>query len=231
MALEGILTAAPGEPQRLSIDGRAYLLRTPSHHDRIRYRRLLAASGAAYYGTAELTAALQDVCERVLPPTDAAAAVELIDAYRVAAKAYGDLVAEADDTDLQRPDVQAAHSELVAAELALSPHVNSSRRADPAYAAMLADNAVYWDLAGLLAARLAISGWEGLAAPCPPLPKDGHADATLQLIPQSDLPMIGLKFESMTRLSGAQRKNFATASPSSGAGLNSTALPAAQAAE
>lgn len=209
---EPSLVAAPGEPQRFTMGARTFLLRTPTKADRIKYKRALAEAGAAFHRTSELCAQLSESVSLLLPEQDRPAALARITEYRAASDAYGALAAEADAQDQKAEEFQAAQAELAAAERAAEPYARLVRAGDAVYAGMLADNAVYWDLAGLLAAKMFLVGWEGLDAPFPGAPV---SDAAVEALTDGDIAFIGISFAGMLHLSPARRKNSDTASPMS----------------
>lgn len=220
---EPSLAASAAEIHRVHCGERAYHLRIPSRADQIKYRRALAATGASFHRASDLCDALENAFKRLASDDARPGIVSLIDSYRDANDAFVALIVEADDEDMKSQAVADARASMQAAAAALEPYARAARSGDPVYAGMLADNEVYWDLAGLVASRMFLVAWEGIAAEFPPRGIDGLGDAGIDIIPAADLGLIGIGYDAMTRISPARRKNSATASPiSEGAPISKT---------
>lgn len=199
----------PRTPHRLAITwspGTAYLLKVPTVYERARYRQQLAAHGARRHGTAALAAELRRGIEAVMAGDDVAEAraalLAAVDAGQAAFDQALALVAQGDDAAVAEAwDAAVAHDRKLEV-LAAAVHDGH----EP-YRAMLADNQVYWQVAGLVAAKLFLAGWEGIDVPFRRNTQGVVPDELLAVIPEAHLPVISRELEGLLAPGEARAKN------------------------
>lgn len=211
------LVAQPGETERCEIPGlnRVYHLRVPSQMERVRYKQALIADRLEFRSPLQLCDALLQGAMRLMAdsPEEARGGVKAkVELQRDALAAWFKALGEAGLGNETDAEVIAARAELDRTSDAVEPIAREVADHDARYAALLAKAAVFWEGAGLIAARMFLTGWEGLAEPFPAK----MTEAALEAIPPEDLPIIGVRFDSMLSLSGAQRKNSKSPSSLSG---------------
>lgn len=132
--------------------------------------------------------------------------------------------AHAEESSTASATVRAAFAALVASEKSLTTIELSIAEGYPRYAAMLAADRAYDELAGIVGARMFLVAWEGFSDA---VVKDrsGVTEACLAQIPEEDFRQLGMKLRVMTRLSPEQRKNSKSpaSSPSAGKISSNTA--------
>jgi hypothetical protein len=221
------LVSKPGTPEWFSVPNtdRKYALRVPSHADRIRYRRALAVEGIEFHSPISLCNALLMAAMRIMAesPEEAKLGVRArIERQRGAIVAYAEALGEEGGGAAEA--VASARKELQEASDGVDTLAREIRDHDPRYAAMAADASVYWESAGLEAARMFLCGWEGIGEEFPEPKGQGEKiipEAALEAIPAEDLALIGIRFDAMMALSRARRKNSVTPLSSSGAAATS----------
>ena len=209
----------PGERVKLELQGSGgdlivYWLRAPSVYDRVEYRRAVAARGGRYHTVFELLAALRREVDAAMAGTDRpetqASLIALIDVRQARLRAFAERTWDRANEEGQRAYIE-AFAQAAAPDPVLLEVEAKIRAMGGLYAAMIADNDVYFDLAGLEAARLFVVEWEGL---------DGFAhgrrgltEAALQRIPTVHLPAIAAKVEDLFAPAESERKNSVSPSP------------------
>lgn len=211
----------PNEPVRLQPreDGPVYLLRVPRVVDRATYRREVSAAGGRTWPQLTLIEEVKTVVERLLPGDENAAdrdarLIEL-DAHADAIKA----ALEAWQQDHSDENAKALVDSLQPDER-VSEIVEIVRRHDTGVARKIADNEVYPQIAGLVAARMFLRDWQGDGLPPFKRSAFGFDDALLDAIPTGDLVAIGQKIGSLleppeTRLGNSASASSGPSSPTS----------------
>lgn len=214
----------PGEPVEVACGDVRYMLAAPTVYDKIQFRRACARAGARQHDPAAMLAELRQGVQALMAESEEARRAEILalideQAARVAAfqaavreLAAGVPLAEAPPDDprlVAFRDMRRGEAELREIEAVV-------REGWPPFAVMQADNAVFDDIAALEAARLALRGWEGLAAPFR-RSRTGVPDEVLLAIPPAHLAAIGTRFMELLQPSEAERKNSDSPSPSSSA--------------
>jgi len=206
------------EPERLELglesDRRVYLLKPPSVYERVKFRRAVSAAGGRLHGQLSLIEALGRAVVELMaesPPEARDAVLAKIEAHRVKAvecmeAARALQFEESEDT---RRAFAAAAAALAESGRGLVVIEAEAVGAHPAYAQMVADDAVYWEIAGIEGARLFLMGWEGITGKFA-RNAGGLSEASLAAISQGDFAVIGAKIESLCRVSETQRKNFSS---------------------
>lgn len=163
-----------------------YLIQVPSVLGRAQWQRAVAGLGARYWTDAEMLEALRDGIAALDEPARAAERLDLVDRVASLRDSGDPAVAE-----LARP--------LTALERAV-------RRADPAYAAMLADREFWMVAAPFLAARRFLAGWEGLSLAFA-RDDDGVPTALMEGLPEGHALAIGWRAIAAMTPSEGQAKN------------------------
>jgi hypothetical protein len=205
----------PAEPVRFQPrdDGPTYLLRVPKVLDRAKYGHAVRAAGGQRWYVIDLAQTARAGIEALLAgeenATERGNLVAEVDAYTAGIKA----AAAAWQADRCEPKAKA-----LAEAFQMSPVLEETwNRVAGVYeplAARMADNETYPLIAGLVAARLFLMGWEGLETPF----RRGLAgvpDEVLDTIPSGDLIAIGQRIAELLEPTEARAKN--SGSPSSGA--------------
>lgn len=202
----------PREPVSLQPreGGPTYLLRVPRVADRAAYRREVSAAGGRRRSQLALIEDVKDAVERLLPGEDDRPEREArLGELEAQAQGIRDAL-EVWQTD-RSPESQAA---LLAA-LQTSERVNEIvaivRSVDAAIARKIADNEVYPQIAGLVAARMFLVGWQGLPVPFK-RSAFGLDDALLDQVPSGDLVAIGERVAELLEPPQERLGNSASAS-------------------
>ena len=176
-----------------------YLLKVPTVADRPKYRHAVRTAGGKQWTELQMLGALADGVRAILgEPDDQPRRDELlaeIDAYRERMTAFlgeiraGEIDAESDPVEFLK---------RVTAEMSPPPMVKEIERVVlehyPPYAGLVADREVYHEVAGLVAARMFLLGWEGLDAEF----RRGRgevSDDVLNAVPSLHLAQIGAEIE------------------------------------
>lgn len=205
-----VLNPAQPVEYRPREDGPVYFLRVPTVADRIKYGHALRARKARFYSNLALMDLARDGLLALLPGDDNAQARE---AGIALADAYSGNLRETIDARQEGKSEEADKAFVEALKLPdeLSDLLDEiADRYEPLRNAV-ADNAVYWSWAGLEAARMFLTGWEGLGRFKKGL--SGPDEATLAQIPPMDMEMLGVRIEQLMQPDEARTKN--SVSPSS----------------
>jgi len=162
-----------------------YLIQVPSVLGRAQWQRAVAGLGARYWTDAEMLEALRDGIAALDEPAQAAERLDLVE--RAAA----------------RDPRQEADAALGRALAALERRV---RRADPAYAAMVADREFWMVAAPFLAARRFLAGWENLHLAFQ-RDEEGVTAELVERLPEGHALAIGWRAIAAMTPSEAQAKN------------------------
>ena len=194
---------SPSEPvivQPDGPDGRSYILRTPKHLERPRYRHAVASVGGRRWGQLDMTAALKVAIAEMLPDEEDAAERERLTA--AVSEHEAGIKRALDDYRRVRSDetTKAVAEAMVAPPLVVEIDQTALRHHED-YATKVADRMVYRELAGIAAARMFLTGWEAAEseAPLPPFRRGltGVADGLLDLIPTRHFIAIGDRAEEL----------------------------------
>ena len=196
----------PAEPARWTPDGEdgvSYLFRVPTVAGAARLDRETAAEGGASWTVGDVWRALRDGLDALAEHGDVAVDRAYVD-DRIAmlggmAERLGGAEGEARDQLL-----------LELGELLVDPRMeeiaSAVRPAYPRLRAMLADNTVWPELRGQVAARLFLVGWEGIGGEVR-RGVAGVADETLRRIPRRHFPGIGAFVERLLAPTEEERGN------------------------
>jgi hypothetical protein len=224
-----MLLVNPNVPERVECGPenarRIYFVRPPTVYERVKWRRAVAAAGGRYHGPLALLGALSDGVSALMGDSPAElreAVLSKIDAHRANMLAFGE-AARGDLDDAEgRKEFAAAGMAMAESGRALAVTEAEVLASYPAYAQMAADDQTYWEIAGIEASRLFLSGWEGIDVEFSRSAAAGAADAVLAAIPEGDFASIGLFVDRMTRISASQRKNSSSPASTPPAGATST---------
>ena len=217
-----MLSVISNDPVRLELDpaggipARAYLLKIPALLERAKWRAAIARAGGRLHGQLALIDCLRDGVASLMKDSPEALVGALLDRIEkhkenllaVHTSALGMDAANEGD----RQTFAAAIERLGESGRDLAVVESEVVQNYPRYAAMVADDQTYWQIAGVEGARFFLVGWEGIDGPLRRL-GNATADASLELIPEGDLDVIGRKLDELSRLSDRTRKN--SSSPSS----------------
>lgn len=224
-----MLLVNPNVPERVECGPanarRVYLVKPPTVYERVKWRRAVAASGGRYHGPLALLGALADGVRALMadsPDELRDAVLSKVDAHRANMIAFGESAREADLADEeQKKEFAASGAAMAASGRALAVTESEVLTAYPAYAQMAADDETYWEVAGIEATRLFLTGWEGIDAPFS-RGASGASEDALAAIPEGDFASIGLFIDRMSRVTAAQRKNSLSPASMRPAGATST---------
>ena len=199
----------------------AYNLRIPSILDRVKFRHAVRTEGAKQWSQIQMLGVLEDGLKQIMTePEDHAVRDEhlgVIAEYRARVMAavdeYRDIPAFGDDdqeaqvkfmndlVERMRPPPVLLEIERVVADHYIP------------YARMVADREVYQQLAGLIAARQFLVGWEGIDAPFKRT-RLGVPDEVLGAIPSRHLIVIGTQIQELLEPSMERLRPLASRSGS-----------------
>jgi hypothetical protein len=225
-----MLLVNPNVPERVECGPenarRVYLVRPPTVYERVKWRRAVAAAGGRYHGPLALLGALADGVRALMagsPDELRDAVLSKIDAHRANMIAFGESARDADlADDEQRKEFTASGEAMAESGRALAVTESEVFSAYPVYAQMAADDQTYWEIAGIEAARLFLTGWEGFDAEFRRSSSSCASDDSLAAIPEGDFASIGLFIDRMTRITASQRKNLSLPASTPPAGATST---------
>lgn len=204
------------EPEKLEIGPenarRVYWLKRPVLHERANWRRATAACGGKFNGTDALLDLLGEGIRQLMtgqPEEIVGALLGKIDKQRAAVAAWRGAL---DDQELGRAAAEGMR-ELSTIEAEVIAQW-------PAYATAVGDDAAYWQIAGIEAARLFLVKWEGFAGELKRT-RAGVDDECLAEIPENDFALIGMFADRLSRVRDAERKNLNSPPVSSSVGETS----------
>lgn len=212
----------PKEPVKLQPrgdDGPTYLLKVPRVVDRATYRREVSAAGGRQWPQLTLIDDVKAVVERLLPGEENAverdARLTKLDAHADAIKAALEAWQEDHSDENARALVDSLQPDERVSEI-----VEIVRAHDKAVARKIADNEVYPQIQGLVAARMFLQGWQGGGLPPFKRSPFGIDDALLDQISTGDLVAIGTKINSLlepaeARLGNSGSESSGSSSPKS----------------
>ncbi len=183
-----------------------YLVAPMTWRERARWRAELARGGAARFSTAEQIArAVRDAVEEVAPD-NLAECLDAVDAMLglIAAEAARGTDAPADPA----PDGAAGPAQDAGRRAVVDAYqtVEGAMAAHPRVAGMMAENAMFNAVAPVLAAAVALRGWEGVAASFER--RNGMVpDDVLDRLDERDLYAVGNRALQLMRVSETDRKN------------------------
>ena len=199
------------EPQRLDVGPedarRTYWLTPPALHARTQWRKAILANGGKRHGRVGMLDIMAEGVKALMdgePAEIVDALVAKIGRAREATAAWFKALNDGQPSEetgaLFRASEEAMHELQTIEEEAVSHW--------PPYAAALADEATYWQTAGIEGARLFLTAWEGLKG-APKLKRNrlGVHDESLAAIPEGDHAQIGLFLDRLTRVTEPERKN------------------------
>lgn len=210
----------PADQERRPEDEQiAYLIRVPSVTDRPAYRRAVKAAGGRQWSELDLYRALADGV-RLLLADDADAErrdymLGVVEGQTAKLEEFGRKVKAGElDDDKDSDDLVAAWMEAFTPPDELKEIELAVTAGYERYAQMVADRAVFPEIAGIVGARMFLAGWEGL---------DGKfrrsagvvPDDVLAAVPSHHFVSIGELVGELLEPPEPKRKNLS--SPSSGA--------------
>lgn len=210
----------PKLPEAITIGARKYFVKPATVAERTRWRRAIAAGGGRQHGPAVMLNCLAAGIRALYadnpegtPVRDALLAK--IDAQRVCVTTFYEAAKFAVNGDAEANQVFLDAAKVMAeGEAGLAVIIAEVSENYPAYVQLVADEAMYWVVAGIEACRMFMTGWEGLDMPFVRGPA-GVTDDCLAEIPEADLPVIGQLYENLIRVTPQQRKNLLSLPPTS----------------
>jgi hypothetical protein len=200
-------------------DGPTYFLRPPRVADRNAYKHAVRSKGGQIWRNLDLMRIVREGLDELLPGEAGNDGRALVEGYTANLQAAIDAWL-AEKTDETRTALTAA----LEYPKDLVKIMELLRRQHEPLASALADNSVYYGIAGQAAARLFLVGWEGLG----PFKRDlgGPTEETLAQIPSGDFERIALEIESMLEPSEERIKNSdsPSSSPPKGNGSSSDGM-------
>lgn len=194
--------------------GPAYFLRVPDVADRAKWKHALITKGARKWSQLDLADACMQAIKRLLPDEEDAPERE---ARLAEVEAYAQGIRESVAAILEERNEETTKALWAAIEM--SPRLlaifEAVSLADETLARRAADNAVYAELAGLVAARMFLEGWEGEGLPFFRRSKLGLDDAMLRRVPTGDLVAIGERIAGLIEPSPERLGNSGSASSTS----------------
>jgi len=189
------------EPEKLEIgpEGarRVYWLKRPVLHERAQWRRAIAACGGKFNGTEALLDLLADGVRALMRTTP----VDILDAVlRKIERQREKVIAWRDDFDdeARAREAQEGMRDLSTIEAEVIANF-------PAYATAVGDDAAYWQIAGIEAARAFLVQWQGFAVDLK-RSRAGVDDECLAEIPENDFALIGMFADRLSRVRESERK-------------------------
>lgn len=196
-----------------------YYLRVPSVYDKIAYRRALGERGAQLHPPAAMLRTLRRGVEHIMADSPAKARDQHLAAIDAQIERQDDfttrlLAREFDtDTDDGRKAFAEAMRDVGLSAEALVELEALVRQGYGPYRAMAGDNAVYWAIAGLEAARIFLDGCDGL--PGFSRGRQGTDEAFLVRIPDGHLFALAQRVQELMSPSEDDAKNSGSPSGSS----------------
>jgi len=190
-------------PERLRLGPedkpRVYWLKRPVLHERANWRRATAACGGKFNGPDELLSIMADGVRQLMEGKPE----EIVDALLAKIERQRERVLKWRESP--RGDNEAAR-EMRDGMREIGTIESEVLAAYPAYASAVGDDAAYWQIAGIEAARLFLVRWEGFEIELRRT-RAGVDDSCLAEIPEGDFAMIGMFADGLSRLREAERKN------------------------
>ena len=216
------------EPEKIELGPekahRTYWLKRPVLHERAKWRRAVATAGGRLHGQLGLldlmTAGIRTVMAES-PPEIAEVLLAKVAVQRANVIALGECSQDPEETEDESWKGLLEACRLGAAELSVIEH--ELMGAYEPYAIAVGDNAAYWQIAGIEAARVFCVGWEGLRLKHRRGP-GGLAEDCLAVIPEEDFAAIARFAEGLARVSESERKNSNSPPRTSSGGENLTSL-------
>lgn len=219
------------EPEKLEVSQgdarRTYWLKRPVLHERAQWRSAIAASGGKHHGQVALLDLLAQGVKTLLTSETSHEILEALLAKITRQKDAVDELTKAAGTNADGATIKALSEKCAAGALDLAVVEDEVRTHWPPYAQAIGDDAAYWQIVGIEAARMFLVSWDGLGAELKHVRTGKRliADSDcLEAIPEGDLPLIGLFAESLARVSGVERKNSSSPLATSSGGETSTSL-------
>src|SRR5262245_8160607 len=163
---------------------RVYWLKKPVLHERANWRRATAASGGKFNGTDTLLDLMSEGVRKMMVGQDQ----QIVDAVLAKIERQRERVAAWREASV---DDSAASKTLQDGLRDLAVIESEVLAGYPPYASAVGDDASYWQIAGIEAARLFLVKWEGFELELIRT-RIGVDDASLSEIPESDLSVIGM---------------------------------------
>lgn len=187
---------------RPEAERRTYYLRVPTVADRAKYKHACQVAGARRHDNYDLVEALADGVRALLPDdADAELRADLlavVDAHRERMDGFrarivsGELSSDADPVGVLEAWAEASAPTRALKEVELIVARDYAR-----YSVMTADNAVYDEVVGMVAARLFLVGWDNGPAAFRLRADRTAPDDLLSLIPTAHLVEIGRRIGRM----------------------------------
>jgi len=184
-------------------EGVVYLLRTPSVADVARYEREVRAAGGRKHSVGELWRAVETGLEALAEHGDVEDSLGYV---RSARARLVELVTEMNAAEGEAREAAAKELGALLFDEEMDRIAEAVAAADPRLRRMVADNEVYQQVRGQVAARLFLAGWEGVEGSVR-RGLDGASEATLRLIPQARFPDIAAFVDGLLRPAEGERKN------------------------
>lgn len=201
-------------------DGRiVYFLKIPTVADRVKFRHAVKSEGGGYWTELQMIDAMEEGLRRILTePEDK----EALDRYVVDIQDYRQQVSSVIDDYRQAARDQTPSEEAEGDDQVEFIKSLVDRMAPPAsvaevdrillehypkYSRMVADRMVYQEVAGLVAARMFLVGWEGIDAKFRRT-LTGVPDSLLSHLPPQHLVQIGARIQQLLEPSVNKLKNL-----------------------
>lgn len=187
-----------------------YYLKVPTVADKPAYRHAVIVAGGRTYRDIEMFAAqLVELAAIMCDPADAEQLAELKAVIEARMEAIVEYSARYQAGEFETDaELVAAHAELLGAP---DPRLGEIERAVMAgsakYAGMCADRTVYPEIAGIVAARMFLTGWDNIDAAFKRRFGAQVGDDMLQHVEAAHLIEIGRKIGSLIDVTSAKRKN------------------------
>lgn len=223
----------PATPFRFQPDptsGTTYLLRTPKVIDRINYRRAVRVSGGIRWSELQMLNILEQSIQRLLiDQSDTPYRERMLDEIRSYRTRFSQVLDEFrqgafDRLDEEESDeAQRAYLRQLMERTTPPPAINEAERfvletEGPAgrYVSMAADRELYPLIAGVVATRMFLIGWEGINLEFKKTRNGEVPEEVLSQLPTADLIMIGNQVERMLEPTKEQLKNLPSPSGTPG---------------
>jgi hypothetical protein len=216
------------EPEKIELGPekarRTYWLKRPVLHERAKWRRAVAAAGGRLYGQVGLLDLMAAGIRSVMadsPPEIVDALLAKVAAQRANVVALGESSHDTDNPEDEEWTTLLDACRVGATGLSVIEH--ELMAAYEPYAIAVGDNAAYWQIAGIEAARAFCVGWEGLNEKHKRGP-GGLTEDCLAVIPEEDFTALARFAEGLARVSEPERKNSNSPPHTSSGGETSTSL-------